>query len=48
MKSKFIRLPEGGRIRIGSIRAVRVFVDRTNTHGDLSMIQRSVLITARP
>jgi len=35
MKSKFIRLPEGGRIRIGSIRAVRVFVDRTNTHGTL-------------
>jgi hypothetical protein len=35
MKSKFIQLPEGGRIRIDSIRAVRVFVDRTNTHGTL-------------
>lgn len=35
MKSKFIRLPEGGGIRIDSIMAVRVFVDRTNTHGTL-------------
>ena len=35
MKSKFIRLPEGGGIRIDAIRSVRVFVDRTNTHGTL-------------
>ena len=35
MKSKFIRLPDGGGIRIDAIRAVRVFVDITNTHGTL-------------
>ena len=32
MKSKFIRLPEGGGIRIDAIRAVRAFVDSYDTN----------------
>lgn len=40
MKSKFIRLPEGGGIMLSEIRAVRVFVDSTNTRGALAIDPR--------
>ena len=40
MKSKFVRLPDGGGIMLSEIRAVRVFVDSTNTRGALAIDPR--------